>query len=468
MHMKSARLLILLILISPVLLRCTCKKTGGGQRPCPAVPEYKGYTLALGNLTPDDFKRIIQEELNIELKEEEFYVCPCDGNIAFLNHGGITIDGHGPVQVKTGTEAVGLDIEFAKNFVIDTDASNEDSEIAGTLIKTLQQERFQTADSTGINPLIPAGQEASNASGANVVAVFDGGVHESLKDLSFKSILGLEDNSVDRLCKPQIDVPLNSYNRMVGVNHLMEEGTTNIDYTAIWDNSSSQHGIKVTYLLASQRVGQSGANPLRILTMRVLDAHNKGDLFSLMCAMAQARKLGANIFNLSLGYYGPESRMLRDYIKGLESDKIWVVAAAGNSIDRFNDEDAHLPRNRDLTLRSEESKFFPAYFAADMGHVIAVTTVRDGLDSTCNLQNYGKRVVDIGVKGENCGFPFPQVTGQGIQGTSYATPIVSGWLATKNNLNNFVDKEALLSDASVTEPLKSQIKGGKYIKINAN
>src|SRR5690606_33872876 len=102
--------------------------------------------------------------------------------------------------------------------------------------------------------------------------------------------------------------------------------------------------------------------------------------------------------------------------------------AAGNSAEVFDNGPAGLAENRDLALRPDSSKFYPAYFSREMKRVISVTTVDNSAGDVCSNQNYGGQVVDLGVEGDNCSFRFKagdQSTG--IAGTSYAAPIVSGW-----------------------------------------
>lgn len=464
---SSAKLLLLLTLLCVLFFQCHRKNGSATSRDsdCPKEPEYNGYTITLNDsIGAEQIKSEILTKLRIELKEENFYVCPCDPTLAYLQHDSLVIEGHGPVQVKTGTVAFGLGIDYAKNYILDTDRSALSREVIGQFLKNLGADEKEQSP-TKANPFRSTTQETANATPPNVIAIFDGGIHPDFGSLGHSTLLGIDGNT--GLCSPQIDIPLSPAGRLNGVNHISEDGSSSLDYQAIWDNSDTQHGTKVSYLAASQRVGQAGANPVRILTMRVLNQNNKGDLFSLMCAMAQAKKLGATVFNMSLGYYGPENTLLRDHLQRLQTDKIWVVAAAGNAIDAYDVGATNLPRNRDLILRPDERKFYPATFAYTMKHVIAVTSVNNAPDTVCESQNYGKDIVDIGVMGDDCGFAF-NAGGSVvyIKGTSYATPVVSGWIATKSNLSMFPDKKALLDDAPVAAPLIDQIKRGKYIKTN--
>lgn len=460
----SANVLTVLVVAFSLLMSCLpTKEKDCGDSQTREGSKFRGYVIGLGQLSPDNFRQIIKDSLEIVLTDENFSVCPCDQNLAFLHHSEIVIDGHGPVQVKTETRAAGLDITYAKNFILENEESKFDKAAFEKFFDQLKQE---SQGPTFENPFVLNKEESNQTYPPNTIAIFDAGLNSYLSSLEYKTVLGLNEESKESLCQPEINVPLSANGRLLGVNHIRESGAAGLDYAAIWDNTDSQHGVTVAYLIASQRINRSDINPVRILSMRVLNNSNQGDLFSLMCAMSQAKRLGAKIFNLSLGYYGPESEMFRKYIESLAFEKIWVVTAAGNAIDRFDAGESGLPVNRDLTLRPEESKFYPAYFARNMDHVIAVTSIASESSPVCDRQNYGRRVVDVGVVGQDCGFEFPHGSGNRVVGTSFATPIVSGWIATRLNLGSFDNKNTLLNDLDKSVSLGTQIKGGRYIKAN--
>lgn len=203
------------------------------------------------------------------------------------------------------------------------------------------------------------------------------------------------------------------------------------------DAGSVHHGSRVANLLAKQFNGSS-VTP-HIVPMRVLDADHKGDLFGLMCAMETARLNGIKVFNMSLGYYGPEDKLLKSYFTRAVNDNVWIVVAAGNC------QQYEPPTiNRDLATATMNPKFYPAAFRLSTGFdkLLVVTTVlTPGATVQASIgQNYSQAIA-LGVRAD--AEPNP---GEGrfllattaetrngaalfVFGSSYATPILAGRLA---------------------------------------
>ncbi|ODS77750.1 MAG: hypothetical protein ABS46_17780 [Cytophagaceae bacterium SCN 52-12] len=455
-------LAVLIVLIILYLKYCSEDKPSSPIKD----PAYAGYSIRLNGMSLSELKDTLQNGLGITIKPEDLYACPCDSSLVNLKLTGVTIEGHGPVRVRTGTDAVGLDIEYGKNYLLVSNTDSLPRDFIGSWLSALKDSTTGSVKEGRLNPYSLTPGERVPGTVANLVAIFDSGIHPDLNIPHYANVLGVDSTYKDRLCDSGISVATGPQKRIFGINHMHEEGGGPIDYSHIWDHTLNLHGTKVTQLLASQRINQPSA-PLRVLTMRVLNNDNKGDLFSLMCAMSQAKKMGARIFNMSLGYYGPVDTLFEEHMEQLAADKIWVVTAAGNAVDGFDSGDSNLPENRDLALRPVESRFYPAYFSKNMQHVIAVTSVSGSPDQTCDLQNYGKEVVDVGVMADDCHFRFMGGTEQvSVSGTSYAAPVVTGWLARKKDLDTFANKADLLSDAPDTTALSDRVKGGKYIRAN--
>ncbi len=455
-------LAVLIVLIILYLKYCSEDKPSSPIKD----PAYAGYSIRLNGMSLSELKDTLQNGLGITIKPEDLYACPCDSSLVNLKLTGVTIEGHGPVRVRTGTDAVGLDIEYGKNYLLVSNTDSLPRDFIGSWLSALKDSTTGSVKEGRLNPYSLTPGERVPGTVANLVAIFDSGIHPDLNIPHYANVLGVDSTYKDRLCDSGISVATGPQKRIFGINHMHEEGGGPIDYSHIWDHTLNLHGTKVTQLLASQRINQPSA-PLRVLTMRVLNNDNKGDLFSLMCAMSQAKKMGARIFNMSLGYYGPVDTLFEEHMEQLAADKIWVVTAAGNAGDGFDSGDSNLPENRDLALRPVESRFYPAYFSKNMQHVIAVTSVSGSPDQTCDLQNYGKEVVDVGVMADDCHFRFMGGTEQvSVSGTSYAAPVVTGWLARKKDLDTFANKADLLSDAPDTTALSDRVKGGKYIRAN--
>ncbi len=461
----SARTFFLALLIILVILYLKYCREDKAKIPL-KEPAYSGYSIRLNGMSLNELKDTLENGLGITIRPEDLYACPCDSSLVNLKLTGVEIEGHGPVRVRTPTGAVGLDIEYGKNYLLVSNTDSLPRDFIGSWLSAVKDSSTGSIKEGRFNPYSATPADITPGASANLVAIFDSGIHPDLNIPHYRNVLGVDSTYRSMLCDPSMSVASGPQRKVIGINHKHEEVGGPIDYSHIWDHTLNLHGTKVTQLLASQRINQPSA-PLRVLTMRVLNNDNKGDLFSLMCAMSQAQKMGARIFNMSLGYYGPAETLFEEHMERLAADKIWVVTAAGNAVDGFDSGDSNLAENRDLDLRPAESRFYPAYFSKKMQHVITVTSINGSLDHTCDLQNYGKKVVDVGVMADDCHFSFIGGTERvSVSGTSYAAPVVAGWLARKENLHTFTNKVDLLDDAPDTTALSDRVNGGKYIRAN--
>ena len=181
------------------------------------------------------------------------------------------------------------------------------------------------------------------------------------------------------------------------------------------DDQPARHGTRVAFLTAQQFLGSQV--PVKIIPMKVLDKKNEGDLFNILCALETARKNNVDIINMSLGYYGDRDSVFADYIKRSTDQGIWVITAAGNQNNFTNER----------KLSAMPKPFYPAMFSQENERIFAVTTVEA---VTCERQNFDSGFV-VGVKQDiDCRFKLIPDTGPRllIFGTSYASPILAGWL----------------------------------------
>jgi subtilisin family serine protease len=255
-----------------------------------------------------------------------------------------------------------------------------------------------------------------------------------------------------------------------------------------WDDDNpSQHGSSVTRFIIEQVINRNGQS-VQIVPVKIHNSNGVSDLYSILCGFAYAKNMGAKIINASFGYYAPirnaadTSRdfcltIFRKFIKDqLTDNNILLIAAAGN-----------LPSATEITeLRNIypglalESRdlgqigFYPASFAREneFTNVIAVTTVDPGCTVVSPRQNFSPSVVDIGVQSDQnvtCEFINPR-TDAPIAGSSFATPIATGLIASNYHLYdnmptkaNIIDKLQQLNGFPklVVKPdLNTKIKGG--------
>src|SRR6185312_12759085 len=205
-----------------------------------------------------------------------------------------------------------------------------------------------------------------------------------------------------------------------------------LDY--YFDDEKNKHGTAVTAIALQAMEG--GNPPLRvkprIMVLKVLDHNKKGSTFTVSCALSYAIQQHATLINASLGYYSKgETDSVLQYYAGLADsaspNPIPVLAAAGN-----------LPGRHDMPLcgdphpgneLSAKRLFYPACFSTKYTNVISVTGLRDP-QSSCFYQNYSNTYISIGVvtnpgSSNCCRFPV-EFLKSGYEGSSFATPVISG------------------------------------------
>lgn len=347
--------------------------------------------------------------------------CPCDSallNITLPTGWTITgVDGD-PVAVipPTKGESRNIDLPITKNMVgnnfpISTFVEKNpegDEPYSGSLVI----EQFTIPTATPAKPAIK-------------IAIFDSGLDETFMPAP---ALGGQTN----LC---LGTGLDPAQTSIKGWDFMPGGTLNDPF----DDHPYKHGSRVAYLTARQFNG--AGVPVSMTPFKVLDKGNQGDLFGLICAMETARKNNFKVFNMSLGYYGAEDAMLKTYVKRAVDDKIWIVAAAGNHYT----EGGITPTDTTRNLSARKDKFYPAWFAKEFSRVLAATTAHLTSASAlvgCNWQNYDQKYV-VGVKEDmGCRFNIFRSSPVSIFGTSYAAPVLTGWLGTqlRNPANAAADR----------------------------
>ncbi|WP_179830332.1 S8 family serine peptidase [Spirosoma fluviale] len=390
------------------------------------------------------------EEAGGSLADDDIRIrrCPCDSLVNLELPPGWIIEGHDPggvaVRSPGGGQSGGVDLPgsgsltVGLNFLINTydpSQQTDNREVAGR----------GYAGKGIIPPDNPATSKQIK------VAVFDSGFLPGANYLSDSYLLSTTSCTNDALDPAKTNA--------LGWNFTIEgDEKTTTDLTPV------HHGSRVANLLVRQ-FSNSNIVP-KIVPMKVLNGHNQGDLYGLMCAMKTAQKNGVKVFNMSLGYYGGLDSLFRKYIAEAHRAGIWIIVAAGNHLVDSTS------LNRDLTTLNPQ--FYPAMFAAEFDRVVPVTTVsRDvnGLVVACIRQNYAKEYV-VGAMDNSVPCYFRMHDGPGssvldIYGTSYASPVVAGWIARKlvespGVLNSRADISGQISNTN--QGTGNQVMANKYIK----
>lgn len=229
------------------------------------------------------------------------------------------------------------------------------------------------------------------------VAVLDTGIDTTLFTTSgYQTFLRPQDRSLE-LCRTD--------SRYLGWNF--------VDSTADFsDNNGMRHGSNVTGLILNENLKKL----VYILPLKTHGRDGQGTLFDAMCAMKYAIQAKARLINTSWGGYAGPNAVFERVLEELHANEILVVAAAGNE-------------GVDINVNT----FFPASYSSMSGdphpNVISVTTLKK--DDTCH-HNYSALRVDVGAVGKmDCLFSTPFGNSHFISGSSFAAPVIAGWIASQ-------------------------------------
>lgn len=235
-----------------------------------------------------------------------------------------------------------------------------------------------------------------------VVAVLDSGVdytHPDLKNNIWRRpgiIIAYQDE--DLTAEGAID-DINGLN-------LLEDSGDPLD-----DNGHGTHCAGIIGAEGGNEIGISGVNwTLKIMPLKFMDAEgtaNVRDAIEAINYVINRKRAGVNVRIISASW-GSEvrSRALEDVIRKAGDEGIMIIAAAGNA-GSDNDAKPHYPASYDLN------------------NVISVAAL-DRNDALTTFSNFGATSVDIAAPGQQIVSTWLQHGFEEKQGTSMATPFVSG------------------------------------------
>jgi len=315
------------------------------------------------------------------------------------------------VKSATGTDAARAAtalaaspaVEYVEpNFVVHADVVPNDPRFAQ---QWALQNLGQTGGTSTATPDIGAvpAWDITTGSSSVVVAVIDTGVDYTHPDLTANIFTNTADCSTDG-----IDHDGDGYvNDCHGINAITKTGDPMDDYF---------HGTHVAGIIGASgnnAVGVSGVNwNVTLLPCKFLDSTGSGsdaDAITCLDYVAMMKDRGVNIIatNNSWGG-GGYSRALGDAIVAQREHGILFVVAAGND--------------------SSDNDIVPSYPCTyDLANVICVASTYDFL--SVFFSNYGRGTVHLGAPGEAILSTVPNNDYQTYDGTSMATPFVTGVLA---------------------------------------
>ncbi len=246
----------------------------------------------------------------------------------------------------------------------------------------------------------PEAWDVTTGSRDILVAIIDTGVdydHEDLKDNIWhnpgETGGGKENNGVDDDGNGYVD-------DWRGWNFIFK---TNDPWD---DNGHGTHVAGTVGAVGNNGKGVVGVNwQVSILPLKFLDRNGSGTLADAIPAIIYAADMGAHVLSNSWGG-GGFSQALKDAIEYARSKGALFVAAAGNE-SNDNDRSANYPSNYDVD------------------NVVAVAA-SDRNDKMASFSNYGETTVDLAAPGVNIWSTKPRDLYQSLNGTSMATPHVSG------------------------------------------
>lgn len=205
-------------------------------------------------------------------------------------------------------------------------------------------------------------------------------------------------------------------------------------YDYYFDDEKHKHGTAVTTLAlqAFESFNLQNTVKPRVMILKVLDENKRGSTFTVSCALSYVKQHAATMVNASLGYYGKTDSILLKYsgdISNADQNPIPVFSAAGN-IPGIHADDSLCNPPLERNLLNSSNLFYPACFSDLFPNFITVTGLSDAITS-CYYQNYSSQYVNVGVitnpgTPNCCRFLVPFNTVKGYEGSSFATPVVSG------------------------------------------
>lgn len=268
----------------------------------------------------------------------------------------------------------------------------------------------QNGGTPGVDIQAPAAWDLTTGSGNTIVAVIDSGVDYNHPDLAANIWTNpgeIAGNGVD-----------DDHNGFVDDIHGYD--FANRDGDPMDDFEHGTHVAGIIGAVGDNGVGIAGVNwHVKIMALKVLDSSGSGTTSDVIKALNYAVANGAAISNNSYGG-DPYSQALYDAINNARAAGHIYVAAAGNG--------NFLGIGQD----NDENPFYPASY--NLPNVVAVAAT-DSSDNLAFFSNYGATSVDLAAPGVGILSTTPNNTYSTFDGTSMATPFVTGALALVRDLH---------------------------------
>ena len=246
------------------------------------------------------------------------------------------------------------------------------------------------------------------------------------------------------------------------------------DTKSLYDTNKVKHGTSAAALAISQITNKSLP---KIMAIKAFDQHEQGSIYTVSCALSYAIQKKATFINASWGYFGEADSVLLLYVQTASNKGITIIAAAGNTVGQHAPKPLCEPiENINNKLQSTSASishlFYPACFSEQLDNLVAINQLQRVSSPAagllpCFYQNYSEHYVNAGVLNNNpcCGF---SIMGNEIEGSSFATPVVTGILMSATRDQRPVSMRAFVDKISSKYTGKFFTSKGNYFKYTFN
>lgn len=218
-------------------------------------------------------------------------------------------------------------------------------------------------------------------------------------------------------------------------------------------NDHGTHVAGIIGAIGNNSVGITGVSwNVKIMPLRVFDADGSGYTSDFILALDQAVADGVKIVNYSGG--GPSySQAAYDAIADAMDNDVLLVAAAGNDTINNDDGDHNYPSDYDLD------------------NILSVAATDDG-DDLASFSNYGVVSIDVAAPGVSIYSTVPDDDYGYMNGTSMATPMVTGLAVLLKSYNSDYTfqgiKNNIIANVDEVSYLRGKILSGGRINANSS
>lgn len=197
--------------------------------------------------------------------------------------------------------------------------------------------------------------------------------------------------------------------------------------------------------------------PVAIMPLKISNWNGSVALFDMFCAMSYAVRNGADIVNISAGWYGAPNFIISELIE--KNPDVLFVCSAGNE---------------GLNTNSVENHHFPSGFSI-FNNVISIAALNEDYSDLADYSNYGDGNVTIAAPGTAittitpCDGPLCQYPTVEVSGTSFAAPYTTAVAAAVIHCGN-KDVEGIRQHlhnlGTVSNALTGKVSTGRYHDFN--